>query len=158
MTNREMFFHSPGATSTRAAMFRRASASCTSSIERTDWIKFSSNSSTVRTVPLDGWMAAKLLASPSDKIVRALRMIPIANRPTAIDSTISNVRVLLPNRSWMTLYQRGLSMCASAFCADHFSICEGNDPRPAFRDILIVCDQKDRMPLIDQIREQIDNC
>ena len=64
----------------------------------------------VRTVPLDGWMAAKLRANPSDKMERALRMMPMANNPTAMDSTISSVRVLLPNRSLMTLYQRGLSM------------------------------------------------
>jgi hypothetical protein len=73
---------------------------------RTDWIKSSSNNSVVRTVPLDGLMVAKLSASPSDRIVRALRMIPNAKSPTDMDSTISSVRVLLPNKSLMTLYQR----------------------------------------------------
>ncbi len=78
-----------------------------------DWMKSSSNNSIVRTVPLDGVMAAKLSASPSDRIVRALSMIPNANNPTDIDSTINSVRVLLPNRSLKTLYQRALNIIVS---------------------------------------------
>src|SRR5512136_134807 len=105
-----MFFQLPGSTSTRAFTLRRASASLTSGMARTHIRKFSSNNSVVRTVPLDGLMAAKLIASPSDRMERALRIMPTAKRPTAIDNTISTVRVLLPSKSWMTLYQRALSM------------------------------------------------
>src|SRR5512141_3106193 len=150
-----MFFHSPGATSTRAEMLRRASASCTSGMERTARRKSSSKSSAVWTVPLEGWMAAKLVAKPSDKMVRALRMIPMANRPTAMDSTINSVRDLLPNRWLMTLYQRGLSICASV---DHFPVGEGDDARTAFRHILVVRHQQDRAALPRQLDEQVDDC
>ncbi len=62
----------------------------------------------MRTVPVDGLMAAKLSAIPSARIVRALTMVPIAKRPTAMDSTIKIVRALLPHKSLSILCQREL--------------------------------------------------
>src|SRR5512141_300660 len=148
MTNSVMFFHSPGATCTRASTLRRASASCTSRMERTEARKSSSKSSTVRTVPLDGWMAEKLRARPSDRIERALRMIPTAKMPTAIESTISTVRILLPSRSLSTLYQRALSMDV---VLDDLAVRQRDDARAAPGHILVVRNHEDRAALLHQV-------
>jgi hypothetical protein len=44
-------------------------------------------------------------------MTREPAIMPIAKTPTAIESTTSSVRILLPHRSRNTLRQRGLSMC-----------------------------------------------
>src|SRR5512143_1849582 len=149
-----MFCHSPGATSTRAPIDLRASASCTSGIARTDRMKSSSKSCMVCTVPLDGWIAAKLLASPADRMARALMMMPTANSPTAIDSTISTVRVLLPSRSCSTLYQRALSIGAFP---DDLAVRERDQPRAAPRDVPVMGHHEDRAALAHQVFEDVDD-
>ena len=94
-------------------------------------------------------------------------MIPIANRPTAIDSTINTVPRLIAEQIMDDFVPAGpkhdafLSLrhapSGQRLPADNFTISQSDDPRASFGDIFIMRDQKDRPTLPDQICEQIDD-
>src|SRR3990172_1094432 len=60
-------------------------------------------------VPLAGFVARYPARRSRRRMTRDPRIMPTANTPTAIDSTTSSVRVLLPHKSEATLRQRGLT-------------------------------------------------
>src|SRR4051794_27830699 len=104
-----MFFHASGPTLTRTLIVRRASAVLTPGILRTTCTRSSLNDS-VSSVALGGSTDIQVSVRSRIKITREPPTMPIANTPTAIESTTSSVRVLLLHRSRSTLRQRGLSM------------------------------------------------
>src|SRR4051794_3806497 len=104
-----MFFHASGPTLTRTLIVRRASAVLTPGILRTTCTRSSLNDS-VSSVALGGCTDIQVSVRSRIKITREPPTMPIANTPTAIESTTSSVRVLLLHRSRSTLRQRGLSM------------------------------------------------
>src|SRR3990170_8440463 len=73
-------------------------------------------------VPLAGFVARYPARRSRRRMTRDPRIMPTANTPTAIDSTTSSVRVLLPHKSEATLRQRGLTATGALppFCGDVF--------------------------------------
>ena len=143
MAKSNRLFHSPWPTLTRAFMVRLPSTSATSSILRTARMKSSSHGSRVLIVPLDGLILAKPLAISVDRILCELMIVPTANRPTAMDSTIRTVRVLLLSRSFSTLCQRELSIgrLPTDVPGDNLTVDQGHDAVASDGHILVVSNQ-----------------
>src|SRR5512143_3542398 len=125
---------------------------------RTERMNPSSKSSRVWTTPLDGLIAAKLCASPFERMERALRMIPTAKSPTAMDSTISTVRVLLPTRSFTTLYQRALSINGLRYAAHDHAIRQRHAARAAPGQVKVMRHHQDGAALGAQFVEDVYHC